>query len=354
MIAAAICLLPIAAPIPARAQFILTKQQAADLFKDLRGDQKIPFDYKDDGCYARAHQMFRDISNKGYLSFKIWNYGSAYPDNKSLKVEYKVDATTTKTVSWTFHVAPVVVVDVGGGKLEFMVLDPSIFDGPVTVAAWRKKQDDVNKFKNIRSKFEITLPIYYLHDYQSDFFKNKFDFFFEETEDDLQHYRFLLRARERMEGMAAPTGMLSSQTGIVTNFNPGNGTLSLTGSMNLYILDPTDPLYSTWGTLATYSEAKQEYIYVAYDPATLEVKSMYPTWVLTVVNVGSGSGTGFAPVTFVYRQAGYYLDQSNPDYAQFLTLLQESEQNQTPLMITTDFNEVILDVQPVPADGKGL
>jgi Glutaminase len=65
-----LCLLPIAASVPDQAQFILTKQQAADLFKVLRADQLIPFDYKDEGCFARAHQMFRDITKEGYLSLK--------------------------------------------------------------------------------------------------------------------------------------------------------------------------------------------------------------------------------------------------------------------------------------------
>lgn len=347
--AAAICLFLFAASIPAQAQFVLTKQQAADLFKVLRGDKLIPFDYKDEGCFARAHQMFRDITNQGYLSFKIWNYGSAYPNGNSLKVEYQDDAKNKKTVTWTFHVAPVVVVDVGGGKLQYMVLDPAIFDAPVTVAVWRKKQDDLDKWKNVRSKFEITLPIYYLHDYQSEFFKNKFDFFFEETEDDLRHFRNLLRLKEKQEGIAAPTELLSSQTGIVTDFNPGTGTLRLTGSMNLYMLDPTDPRYSIWATMATESEAEQESIYVAYDPGTLKIHSIFPTAIVTVAHVGSGSGTGTVPVTFVYRQAGYSLSEANPGYSQFLTLLQQSEQNQTPLQVTADFREVILDVQPVPA-----
>jgi hypothetical protein len=242
------------------------------------------------------------------------------------------------------------VVDVGGGKLQYMVLDPAIFDAPVTVAAWRKKQDDLDKWKNVRSKFEITIPIYYLHDYESEFFKNKFDFFFEETDDGLRHFRNLLRIREKQEGVAAPTELLSFGTGIVSNFNPGTGTLSLAGSPNLYVLDPTDPRYSTWATIATESEAEQEYIYVGYDPITLKVESIFPTSRVTVANVGSSTGAGLVPVTFVYRQAGYSLSQSNPDYSQFLTLLQQSEQNQTPLLVTPDFNEVILDVQPVPSD----
>ena len=43
-----------------------------------------------------------------------------------------------------FHTAPVVNVDMPGGKIERMVIDPSLFDEPVSVARWSTAMRDIS------------------------------------------------------------------------------------------------------------------------------------------------------------------------------------------------------------------
>jgi type VI secretion system secreted protein VgrG len=126
----------------------ITEERANELFKDL-ADRKetIPFDYPIDCCYSRAHEMCRIMKEKGVKCGKVWNYGHNFPraglkaDTKNVPWDY---------VEWTYHVAPTVKVHSGGGKTKDMVMDPSLFDKPVTVDEWKKSM------KDDRSKIEMS------------------------------------------------------------------------------------------------------------------------------------------------------------------------------------------------------
>lgn len=92
----------------------------------------IPFGYPDDGCWGRAHEMYRLMANGGVACNKIWIYGN-------------LRAATTNNprceVRWGWHVAPTLLVDTGG-RQETYVIDPSLFPGPVTQATWAGVQGD--------------------------------------------------------------------------------------------------------------------------------------------------------------------------------------------------------------------
>jgi hypothetical protein len=108
----------------------LTEEQALKYFRELANDPKIPFAYPDDGCYARAHYMSRKLEEKGIITDKVFLEGN-------LRVE--TANSPTGSVTWWYHVAPVVMVK-KDGKEVLMVFDPSIFDRPVPVEDWVKIQ----------------------------------------------------------------------------------------------------------------------------------------------------------------------------------------------------------------------
>jgi hypothetical protein len=95
----------------------------------------IPFDYPDDGCWGRAHEMVHLMALEGVQADKVWIYGN-------LRV-----ATVNHPrceVRWGWHVAPTLTVDTGGGRSETYVIDPSLFPGPVPRATWAGVQGDPN------------------------------------------------------------------------------------------------------------------------------------------------------------------------------------------------------------------
>ncbi|HEX6097585.1 MAG TPA: protein-glutamine glutaminase family protein [Thermoanaerobaculia bacterium] len=87
---------------------------------------RIPFDYPEDGCWARANEMCRVIAAAGVAAAKVWNWG---------KLEVRTTNSPKCRVRWGWHVAPVVRVAHPSGAVN-AVLDPSMFDEPVASEQW--------------------------------------------------------------------------------------------------------------------------------------------------------------------------------------------------------------------------
>lgn len=88
----------------------------------------IPFTYPDDGCWGRAHEMARLMIANGITPDKVWIYG-----NLRVNSANKPDCL----VGWDWHVAPTLVA----GGVTY-VIDPALFDGPVTQDTWKGVQGD--------------------------------------------------------------------------------------------------------------------------------------------------------------------------------------------------------------------
>lgn len=96
----------------------------------------IPFLYPDDGCWARAHEMCRLLINMGLSPSKVWIEGNLVASTKNNPICY---------VWWGWHVAPTLCVR-GPSFLQTqdMVIDPSLFNAPVSKATWKGVQGDPN------------------------------------------------------------------------------------------------------------------------------------------------------------------------------------------------------------------
>ena len=83
--------------------------------------------------------MYRLMLNGGVVSKKVWIYGSLHVNTKN---------NPSCQVFWVWHVAPTVCVR-GCGWLGWLfrkekVIDPALFNVPVTKATWKSVQDDPN------------------------------------------------------------------------------------------------------------------------------------------------------------------------------------------------------------------
>ena len=70
----------------------------------------IPFLYPDDGCWGRAHEMYRLMLNAEVVSRKVWIYGNLHVNTKN---------NPNCQVFWGWHVAPTVCVK-GSGWLWWL------------------------------------------------------------------------------------------------------------------------------------------------------------------------------------------------------------------------------------------
>jgi uncharacterized Zn-binding protein involved in type VI secretion len=111
----------------------LTPEQAQQLFDIMAAQGDIAFGYPVDGCYARAEIMAGRMQQLGVDPSKAWSF--ARP-GQALSVR---TGTQWGTVNWGYHVAPSVPV-LGAGGIEQMVIDPSMFRQPVSVADWAGAQ----------------------------------------------------------------------------------------------------------------------------------------------------------------------------------------------------------------------
>lgn len=116
----------------------ISHTRATELFNKARKMDDIAWDYKPDGCYARAHLMARRFEAEGVRVDKVWIKGNL--------------SVPEAGVNWNFHVAPIVYVE-ENGKTTKMVIDPSLFDKPVTVEEWDKKMTKNTKRGSVITAF---------------------------------------------------------------------------------------------------------------------------------------------------------------------------------------------------------
>jgi hypothetical protein len=93
----------------------------------------IPFLYPDNGCWARANEMCRLMIAQGAHARKVWIDGHLHTPTKNNPACF---------VNWAWHVAPTLCVRRRFFSLIEEVIDPSLFSGPVTEAAWKGVQGD--------------------------------------------------------------------------------------------------------------------------------------------------------------------------------------------------------------------
>lgn len=120
----------------------ISKEKAKELFDMAKEMNDIAWKFKQDGCYARAHLMARRFEEKGIYVDKAWVKGDLIANGKD-----------GSKVNWNFHVAPVVYVEDENGKVEKMVIDPSIHDKPVTAIHWAENLSERSKGGVVQTKF---------------------------------------------------------------------------------------------------------------------------------------------------------------------------------------------------------
>lgn len=102
----------------------ISMKKAQEIFDKARARNDIAWDYTFDGCYARAHLMARMFEEEGIHVDKAWLRGTLQIPGEDM----------TKT--WGYHVAPVVYVEDEKGKVQEMIIDPSVSQKPLTPKEW--------------------------------------------------------------------------------------------------------------------------------------------------------------------------------------------------------------------------
>lgn len=109
----------------------------------------IPFQYVIDGCYARAHKMRWIIETMyKYCDYKVFSFANQGNDVLAVKASKWGGCC----VQWWYHVAPLVYVNINGIATAY-VIDPGMFNTPVTLSTWLLAQQTTSC--NARAKVSM-------------------------------------------------------------------------------------------------------------------------------------------------------------------------------------------------------
>ena len=128
-------------PVSAEGVF-LSEEHAQTVFDTLRSDTSYVWEYREDGCLARAHKMCRFLTRRGIRAEKIWieNANGTWlrPFGLVVLPEESPEESPGEPVHLHFHAAVVVLLQTAAG-VEERIMDPTFFGGPVPQAMWSKK-----------------------------------------------------------------------------------------------------------------------------------------------------------------------------------------------------------------------
>lgn len=113
---------------------VLSRAELLALYNRMAAQTDIAFNYPVDGCYARAHLMAQRMLDLGVRPAKVWAFA-----RPGTKLGVRTTNHPRGEARWEYHVAPVVRSVLADGVERDVVIDPSMFDGPATVDAWRDK-----------------------------------------------------------------------------------------------------------------------------------------------------------------------------------------------------------------------
>lgn len=107
---------------------ILSEEELNEFFQFVSTRSYIPFHIKYDGCFGRAYRMIvvgnRKNIELGKLVIDVINKDEEVIEVLSPDHQWKL--------RWYYHVAPFVFLEKDNGDLEMRILDPSLFNRPVS------------------------------------------------------------------------------------------------------------------------------------------------------------------------------------------------------------------------------
>ena len=101
-------------------------------FQIWKTDPRLRYDYVFDGCFARSHLVANELQQKNIIVGKVWLHGF------NLK---PIQQNLTDFSGWYYHVAVVVLAE----DQKIYVIDPGLFNQPVSVLEWVEKIKGPNK-----------------------------------------------------------------------------------------------------------------------------------------------------------------------------------------------------------------
>lgn len=133
---------------------LISEDELKKIYHEIQHDPEYVFEVPEEGCWARSLLIAKSLEKRGIRTAKVFAEGPFWVPSKD---------ETTPDRRWAYHVAPVVAVQTTQG-VEYIVLDPSTFDKPVTTKTWGEKFFNMAEEKKsakvyLTDRF-VTAPLY--------------------------------------------------------------------------------------------------------------------------------------------------------------------------------------------------
>lgn len=110
---------------------VLDEASAQDLFKKIKSNTSIPFEAIFDGCYARTYHMIL------YAQLKQIKMAKRVVEVQNpMNVMIIPSDDMQWRLRWYYHVVPIVYVKLPSGEIEERIIDPGLFDAPVSAESF--------------------------------------------------------------------------------------------------------------------------------------------------------------------------------------------------------------------------
>jgi hypothetical protein len=132
----------------------------------------IPFQYANDGCYARAHAMRRYLTSINKDCYKYFAYGNLWVNTAT--------SPSVCKIGWRYHVAPMIYTN-----NNWYIIDPSLFSEPKLYTVWLDKM----KYNGgtVTTTRYTSSDVYY-YDYQTNY--TMYDNTYSDTNNTMNNYRY--------------------------------------------------------------------------------------------------------------------------------------------------------------------
>jgi len=122
---------------------LVTAAEAKEIFSILSSAHELVWEVSADGCWARAHEMSRQIVGSGLPCGKVFAMSGGRLRIGIGEMKTPKRPKVGPWVSWPMHVAPCIEVATDNGVVV-LVLDPAVLDEPEPINAWLAKMGDAD------------------------------------------------------------------------------------------------------------------------------------------------------------------------------------------------------------------
>ncbi|MBM9513948.1 hypothetical protein [Desulfogranum marinum] len=152
-----------------------------------------------------------------------------------------------------------------------------------------------------------------------------------------------------VKGLSAPSVASMKEEGVPA---APKVAVSFQGGSDGY-LDMGKPRSTVWAEVLESLSEENQPAYVEIDPSSHEITELLIPIEVTIGNISSPDGEGDIEIELIISHARHVLRKKNPEFDELLSIIQEAQQKELPVIISENDNHEIIDVRMKSESAEG-